>query len=356
MPSSAKPLYAITLIALATVLLFATALMFKPQKSAAPTINPPLSSDESAKILFPSGSYLQLYEEHRQWSNERWLQEFKDMKKLGLDKLIIQWSDYDTDIPFFSQQPNQAPSLLERLLLIADKTNIKVYVGLSLRPSWWDTENVNPRLIKEELERNTKAAQTINRLVGKNPAFVGWYIPHEITDLYYTQEQRVLLISFFSKLAEQLKKLVPEKPVLFSAYTNQDISSLSDFKNWWIDFFDNVQGIDVFIFQDGAGIAGRSRWTDIAPYLKTLATLMKAYPTSLWIQAESFTQTDGEPLNNNEWGDEPAPFSRLRRQLQMDSQYADEIVLYSFFEHMSPRLGQGSQQLFNDYLNFVSLR
>ena len=298
-------------------------------------------------------TFIQPSHEHRAWLPAQWRDELATMRRIGLDTLIIQWVQYgDTD---FSVADEQKTSLMERIAAVTDDAQIGLYVGLSLRESWWQTQNVTHELLEEELTRNKQLADRIHPLLRRHKSFQGWYIPHEVTDAHYTSEQRQMILWFFKQLSSYLNKLDPLKAVVASGYTDPTKSKLIKFAAWWTRFFDEA-GVDILIFQDGAAVAGPEKWRDILPFVEAILTLNEDFVGDVWLLAEVFAQTDGPPLNSDPFKAKPADFSRVSDQLRALGTFREKLVVYSYFDYMRPSAGKDAAQLYEAYRKYLTDR
>lgn len=297
------------------------------------------------------GTFVQLNNNNRKWSTQQWRTEFADLRRIGFNTLIVQWVRYGND-DFFTLD-DYGTSHIERIAIAAEESNIDLYVGLSLDKSWWQTRNVTAKLMDEELIQNKKTAEQIQKLLRQHKSFRGWYIPHELSDLHYNSKQCEMILRFFKQLTSYLHRIEPLKPVIASGYTDHDKSKIVQFVSWWTRFF-NESGVDIWIFQDGAGVAGRSKWQNVLPFVEAIASLDEDFEGDVWLLAEIFTQTDGPPLNENNFKAESADIARILEQLDALGAFNKKIVIYSYFDYMRPSAGKDSTVLYDAYLQHIN--
>ena len=296
-------------------------------------------------------TFLQPTVAHQKWSIEQWKREFLDMRQIGLRGLVVQWSRYDR-VSFVAEKSGQ-DSLLERIAEAAAASGLELYIGLSLSKSWSEPQNLNVGLVNAELKENKSIAKTIYAQMEKYPHFRGWYIPHELTDLFYTEDQRELILRFFFGLTNYLHQLDPLKLVLASGYTSPEKNNLVYFTMWWMRVFDKA-GIDVLIFQDGAGTAAQDKWQDIYPYLEAISIIDKEYfGGDVWFLAEVFTQLDGLDINGKPFRAVPADFRRVEKQIETLGKFGKRMVSYSYFPYMRPEAGPGAAALYEAYGKYI---
>ena len=296
-------------------------------------------------------TFLQPTVAHREWSPARWKEEFLNMSRIGIKSLVVQWSQYDR-VSFVAGRPGQ-DSLLQRIMAAAEETNLDMYVGLSLSQAWMKPQDLNLDLMRTELEENRALSQQIYPQLKSYQYVRGWYIPQELTDLFYVEPQRELILRFFAELTAHLRQLDPTKLVLASGYTSPAQNHLTRFKMWWMRVFDET-GIDVLIFQDAAGTVAQGSWQAMYPYLEAISMIDDEYFSGdVWFLAEVFTQVDGPDVNNKPFRAVPADFKRVKQQLEMLSRFGKHMVSYSYFPYMQTGGEPDAEVLYEAYRAYV---
>lgn len=299
-------------------------------------------------------SFLQPTVAHNAWSASQWTEEFARMQQLGTRELIVQWSQYD-NVVFYSEDGKQ-DSLLHRVASAAAETGLDFYVGLALNSDWAKPQTLDAQKINQALKENKRVSTIIQQHFGKHPNFRGWYIPQEITDVFYTGDQRELILRFFSELTGFLREFDTLKPIIASGYTSPDKSHLVKFTIWWMSVFDR-SGIDILLFQDGAGTPNQQKWDAVAPYIEAISIIDDEYFSGeVWFVAEIFTQLDGPDVNNKPFRAVPADFERISRQLKMLGRLGKKMASYAYFPYMQPNSGEPANRLYQQYKNFVENR
>ncbi len=296
------------------------------------------------------GTFLQLSAEHCTWSVTRWKEEFASLRRIGLRSVIVQWVKYgDTD---FTLAARGDTSPMARIAAAADASQLDLYVGLSLNPSWWNTTKLTRDTVARELANSTSAADRVHPMLTSHASFRGWYIPQEVTDLYYTAEQETWILGFFQQLSAHLRRLEPLKPVMAAGYTNHDESKRLIFVTWWAKFL-NEAGVDILVFQDGAGIPRQSPWRNALPLIEALADRDENFRGDIWLLAEVFSQTSGQPINDRPFRAVPAGFDRVREQLMALGRFKKRLIAYSYFDYMRPSAGESAAGLYEAYRRYV---
>jgi hypothetical protein len=318
-----------------------------PRAVAPPTpVNPWLFAGDAFE-----GTFLQLTKEHRAWPDAQWRSELDNLRRIGIKIVIVQWSQYD-DTDFALADSGKSP--VEAIAAAADEKGMDLYVGLSLRKSWGLAENFTKKYMADELDRNTQLADRLYGLLRPRASFRGWYIPHEVSDLDLANDHQAMTRAFFHKLTAHLNAIDNLKPVLASGYTDPNQSELVHF-TWFWTLFLNEAGIDILLFQDGAGIARQTKPQDNLAFVDAIVTLGEEFDFNceVWLVAETFTQTHGRPLDDQSFAADSADAARLREQLAALSKYKKRLVAYSYFDYMRPSAGEAAAHLFEDYRKFT---
>ncbi|MGA2497355.1 MAG: DUF4434 domain-containing protein [Tepidisphaeraceae bacterium] len=297
------------------------------------------------------GTFLQLTKEHLAWPDSQWRSEFDNLRRIGIKIVIVQWSQYDA-ADFTVAQGHKSP--VEAIAAAADEKGMELYVGLSLRKSWGLEDSFTKKYMAEELARNTRMADRLHALLGAHASFCGWYIPHEVSDLDYANDHQAMTREFFHSLAAHLNKLDELKPVLASGYTDPDKSELVHFVWFWTLFL-NEAGIDVLLFQDGAGIPRQAKWQEKLDFVDAIVSLSQEFEDSseVWLVGETFTQIHGQPVDDQPFAAKPADAARVREQVESLSKFKKRLIAYSYFDYMRPSAGKEASLLHDGYRKFM---
>lgn len=280
------------------------------------------------------------------WMIERlgekdWKTELDAMRKSGIDTIVLQWLKYD-QTRFY---PIQAPGLdpVETILSYADHHNMKVMLGLSFETSWWSAAD-DPVFLRGVADRTLAFAAKVHRRYGKHRSFSGWYVPYEVGDTDYDDEEIAALQVFFRRIARGCHELagraVPvATSIFFSGKLPPEAVSLNYGKL--------LKGseLDIIIVQDGVGT---NHWEGkvkekVRPYLAQLAQVIRAAGAHPWVAIEIFAigkdaaPKQGIPL--------PAPGSRIAEQLGVASPLFERSMMFDFFHYMSPSRGEAQGAL-----------
>lgn len=304
------------------------------------------------------GTFLQLLEEHGNWTDERWKQLFDDLHSLGIRRLIVQWSVAD-GLAFYpsTQFRGVKGAPLEKLLQAADAAHFEVTVGLLHDSDYWTNIKQDPPLIATYLRNlRAKSLATVAELLpilNTHPSVGGWYISEEIDDITWRKpDARSVLLEHEASLAAELKRKTPTWSVSISAFS-QAQSSPAGFEHFWGEFLSRVQ-VDTVLYQDGVGVA-KLDMNGLPVYLQAMRNAAEKNHRCLTVVVELFRQTSGPPLNDSPFAAVPAPIERIGCQLALADKFASGgIIGFSVPEYMTPQSGEPAAKLFNDYQHLIN--
>jgi hypothetical protein len=300
------------------------------------------------------GSFLQLTESHRKWKTEDWSSLMKEMKELGLDYLIVQWTAYDrsTFAVGEGENPGNNPSTLDRLLQAADQTKMGIYAGLLQDSDFWSRIKLDPASVEVYLQqlrlRESELAEQLAPRLREHRSVRGWFITEEIDDINWRDPaHRELLFRHLGLLASRLEGLLPSRPIALSGFANGAVDPTA-FAGFWGSLLKSAPAIDIVLFQDGVGV-NKLRPPEVPIYLKTLSESVRAAGKELWTVVEIFRQTGGMQAANQRFTAEPAPIERINRQMELARPFSSSLVAFSIPEYMNRRAGADAERLLLDY-------
>ncbi len=187
-------------------------------------------------------------------------------------------------------------------------------------------------------------------LFGTSPAFAGWYIPQEIEDLnWQTNSNRNLLANWLQNVGSYAKTKDVSKEVSISPYFGP-FKPADFFQQWYDSLLTTATSLTRVFLQDGMGVVYNKKAlnVDIPNYLNALKNASDKHGVSCGATIESFSQTQGAPINNNPWQADPANINRLKSQLWEESKIASRLIQFEW-AYMEPSLGSANTTLYNNY-------
>lgn len=310
-----------------------------------------------------TGSFIQSWMT-ASWDDERWAEEAENMKKAGIEYLVLQcladkgsesaggtWNVYyDSDVEALEDEV-YGGDCLEIALKHCEEAGIKVFVGLTMFDDFW-TESA---FGKQYQEICGVAAAMIEDIYNKyaeryDESLYGWYFTPEISNGYLCQLSLDGIIKGLNTVIDGINKTDETKPLLLSPYYSEytALGPVATLCNY-VRFFNkvNFRDGDIFAPQDAVG----AKWTRE----KNLEMTWKMYKTALdtcdadvklWANCENFdgaitTETLGgllSPKITEHTSNQTATLDCFARQMEVASRYAENIITFSYNHYYSPSL------------------
>jgi hypothetical protein len=259
----------------------------------------------------------------------------RSMKRLGMKTLILTYLEYqgtffypsqiefyDRDVKRMARGKECRLDLAEIFLSEADRQGMYVFLGLGRggdslllwefdKPDWQERNAQAVALAK-------RIAQELWTRYRRHPSLYGWYLTHEMNDLKRSS-------AYYNPVAEFCHALSPDKPVLVAPAGTpiMDRKTLLESR------------VDIFAYQDAVG-AGYVPYRYTYSPENRIAMLEEAFAKyrswhadtrkHLWSDLEVW-EMDG---SQGYGGSYPAAFSRVRRQIEIQARYADNLTAYPY--------------------------
>lgn len=274
---------------------------------------------------------------HQNWGVKEWEQDFKHMKAIGIDTVILIRSGYRKFITYPSKylmkQGCYQPSmdLVDLFLRLAQKYGMKFYFGLYDSGHYWDTGDMSL-----EVERNKYVIEEVwNKYGHKYNSFGGWYISTEIS-----RNTKGAITSFYN-MGKQCKDVSGGLPTFISpwidgkkavqaagsALTKDVAVSVQQHEKEWDEIFDGIhEVVDACAFQDG-----HIDYNELDAFFSVNKKLADKYNMQCWTNAESFDRD--MPIKFF-----PIKFDKLRLKLEAAKRAGyDKAITFEFSHFMSPQ-------------------
>lgn len=305
------------------------------------------------------GTFIQLNSAHRHWMEDDWKRLFNDFQSLGLSQLILQWTVYEDTVFYLSaEERDKGTPPLEAILQRADAAGLRVRVGLVYDPQYWEKigqrgiASVSAYLRQLRYRSLRTARELLPRLIA-HPSFCGWYIPEEIDDVNWLEpERRQVLFEHFAELTAALRELAPQAEIALSGFSNANTSPLA-FEKFYRGLLQATTA-EVVLLQDGIGVQ-KLDLENLELYLAAMRRAVDAHGRDLQVVVELFQQVEGQPLDDQPFKAIPAPLGRIRRQIELASEYSTAgVMAFSVPDYMSSSAGPEAQRLLQHYLKTFS--
>lgn len=294
---------------------------------------------------------------HQNWGEKEWDADFRYMKNIGIDTVIMIRSGYRKFITYPSEyligQGCYTPSvdLLDMYLRLADKYGMKFYFGLYDSGKYWDTNDLT-----WEIEHNKHVIDEVWKNYGeKHKSFQGWYISTEIS------RKTKGAIGTFYALGKQCKEVSNGLPTFISPWidgkkavqassavlSKKNAVSIKEHEKEWDEIFSGISGVvDACAFQDG-----QIDYDELDAFFEVNKKLADKYGLKCWTNAETFDRD--MPIKFF-----PIKFDKLRLKLEAAKRAGyDKAITFEFSHFMSPQSAYlQAGHLYDRYKEYFDIR
>ena len=285
-------------------------------------------------------------------SEQDWREKIREMRDIGMEYLVLMssafqgYAYFDTDI--YPPADIACKNPIEVLLDEAEKQGMKVFLSAGHYGEW--TKAKENFTSGEVTARAFRAVERLYGLFGGYNSFYGWYLPDEswingYFDLDY--------IGYVNRYSQRVKSIDAAKKLLIAPYGACN-AVVDD------EFIRRLALIecDFIAYQDEVGVQ-KATPHQTRRYFEALKTAHdKAGGSALWADVELFDY-EGAPYRSRLFS---GPFERVREQLESVSDYAENILVYTYQFLMSKSEkdtlsdGAGAKRLYEDYCNFFGIQ
>ncbi len=283
------------------------------------------------------------------FTEEQWRAKLREMKEAGIDQLVLlatalkDKAYFNTDV-FPERWQLAVDDPIEIILDEADTIGLNVYISTGFYGNWRTPEIniVDPKVLKKML----RAMNELACLYGHHKSFYGWYYPDETWIGGYMDEK---FIDYVNLSSAEVHKLGKHFKTLIAPYGTKDLHA----DDRYIHDLERLD-IDFIAYQDEVGVE-KSTPCQTAIYFEALKKAHdKAGRAKLWADMELF-RFEGEVYHSALL---PAPFERIRKQIEAVSPYVEKLFCYQYPGLMSKpasiaKLGHpNAEKLYIDYMDY----
>lgn len=308
------------------------------------TVSKPVTNSKK----FFSSSFIQ-YWYAQDWDDERWENEMKMLRRIGVGELILQtvadtkskYAVYPTVIPGYTHNDRD---MVGTVLRAADSVGIKIRVGLGFSDDWWDKGASDINWINSEAENNKNIIKELIEMYGHHPSFKGWYIPYEFSQVTaVSRDEQLNLNRFYKQITTEIKGR-STGDIMISPFYSARFSWFGSMMSW-SSMIENVlggSGVDILALQDGVG-AAHVDLSQVEGLFRYTRTSTDKVGVKLYGNIETFTSTKS--------GNIPASYDRIFRQFSIEGPYVEDFVAFSLnhFQNGNVGIQKGYYDFYRDY-------
>lgn len=293
---------------------------------------------------------------HQNWGEKEWDADFRHMKAIGIDTVIMIRSGYRKFITYPSKyllsKGCYMPSvdLVDLFLRLATKYGMKFFFGLYDSGEYWDTGDMS-----HEVEHNRYVIDEVWKTYGeKHKSFQGWYISGEIS------RATKGAISAFHAMGKQCKDISGGLPTFISPWidgkkavmaasdqlTKTDAVSVQEHEREWSEIFDGIKDVvDACAFQDG-----HIDYDELDAFFEVNKKMADKFNMQCWTNAETLDRD--MPIKFL-----PIKFDKLRMKLEAAKRAGyDKAITFEFSHFMSPQSAYlQAGNLYNRYKEYFEI-
>lgn len=294
---------------------------------------------------------------HQNWGEREWDADFRYMKSIGIDTVIMIRCGYRKFITYPSEYLMKngcyKPSvdLLDMFLRLAERYGMKFYFGLYDSGKYWDTGDMT-----WEIEHNRFVVDEVWKNYGSRyKSFGGWYISTEIS------RKTKGAIDAFHTLGKQCKNVSGGLPTFISPWidgkkavmaASAEISkanavTVQEHEREWSEIFSGIHDVvDACAFQDG-----HIDYDELDAFFEVNKRLADRYGMKCWTNAETFDRD--MPIKFF-----PIKFDKLRLKLEAAKRAGyDKVITFEFSHFMSPQSAYlQAGHLFDRYKEYFNMK
>jgi len=231
---------------------------------------------------------------HQNWGVTEWRRDFKAMRAIGIDTVILirsgykRWLTYPSEVLIAKQGCHRPPDdLVDMFLTLAEKFGMDFYFGTYDSGYFWHASE-----FQKEIDLNRAVVDEVWHKYGQRPAFKGWYLTQEVS------RRTKGIIDVYAQLGQHCKDISGGKlPILISPWMDGIKSvtsfgpeiyrtsgiSIQDHESEWNEILSGISGsVDIVAFQDG-----HVGFHELPAYLEINQKLALRHGLRCWTNSET---------------------------------------------------------------------
>jgi hypothetical protein len=254
----------------------------------------------------------------REFSARQWRAKVAEIREMGLDHLVLMNVAKDGEVFFRSDSHSRFPMACEdplgSVLGAADEVGVRFFIGVGFFGPV--TDGFGEIIGRAATRRRLEAIAEIAESYGHHRSFEGWHWPREAEIRGVFPEE---FLDYVNTCSAEARRLLPNSRVLIAPYGTRTVSPSAEFLRQ-LERLD----VDVIAYQDEVGVQ-KTRVEEIPRIFEAVrAAHDRVERSAPWADVEVF-RFRGEVYRSALL---PAPFSRVRRQLEAVSPFVEKILIY----------------------------
>lgn len=231
---------------------------------------------------------------HQNWGPAEWEQDFRAMRAVGIDTVILirsghrLWLTYPSEVLMSREGCHRPPlDLVDMFLTLAERYDMAFYFGTYDSGNYWAQGK-----FQQEVDLNRLVVDEVWERYGRRAAFQGWYLTQEVS------RRTKGIIELYATLGKHCKSISENLPVLLSPWIDgvKSVSSydttiekeqgitLREHEAEWGEVMSGIRGaVDAVAFQDG-----HVEYHELPDFLAINKALADKYGLHCWTNSETF--------------------------------------------------------------------
>ncbi|MBK9925576.1 MAG: DUF4434 domain-containing protein [Anaerolineales bacterium] len=231
---------------------------------------------------------------HQNWGLDEWDQDFRVMRNVGIDTVILirsghrRWITYPSEVLMTREGCHRPPvDLVDMFLTLAEKYGMSFYFGTYDSGDYWANNE-----FQKEVDLNRAVVDEVWKKYGNRSAFKGWYLTQEVS------RRTKGIIDLYATMGRHCKSISNNLPVLISPWidgaksvsshsaeiTKTDGITLAEHEAEWGEVMSGIRGaVDAVAFQDG-----HVDYHELSDFLAVNKALADKYGLHCWTNSETF--------------------------------------------------------------------
>ena len=281
------------------------------------------------------------------WTLSHWKRDFKAMKHIGIDTVIIIRAGLKNKAIFQSKTLGRHVNLLpvysdlaEMFLTLAEENRMSLFWGTYDSNEFWQQG-----LHQKEIDINRELADEVWEKYGSRKAFKGWYISQELARKHESGLECIRKIARHCKnISNDLTTLI--SPYMWGGKQFDNPITIKNHEKDWDYILSHLSGaVDIVAFQDG-----HVDFDVLGDYLTVNNNLIKKHGMKAWSNLETFDRD--MPFNFP-----PIDWRKLWWKMEVAKKVeVEKIITFEFSHFMSPHsLWPSARTLYEQYCEHFSI-